>query len=237
MNRVVKQAGVRRTEILDIARKLFFARGYEATSIDDILTEAQLSKGAFYHHFRSKEDLLEALAEDLSIAATAELRTELAEPGLNAFERLNAFMQAGRQYKVARSEEVFAMFETMFREENLALYYRLFRKMSKLVSPLLAEVIQQGMDEEVFLPGDAAATADIVMVMSTATHEMVSDLCAATDDASFKKAAAAFEARWLAQGIAIDRILGLPEGSLTFIEPGFAEAFFSDWRARRAQRG
>lgn len=53
---------VTRTRILDAAQRLFMAQGYEHTSIQDIVDElGDLSKGAIYHHFKSKEAILEEL--------------------------------------------------------------------------------------------------------------------------------------------------------------------------------
>lgn len=50
-----------RQELLDTAEKLFCLKGYEATSIQDILDALHLSKGGFYHHYASKEEVLRAL--------------------------------------------------------------------------------------------------------------------------------------------------------------------------------
>jgi AcrR family transcriptional regulator len=47
------------------ARKLFGARGFEATSIDDIAAKAGVAKGAIYHHFSSKEEIFERILEDV----------------------------------------------------------------------------------------------------------------------------------------------------------------------------
>jgi AcrR family transcriptional regulator len=63
--RVLKAPAVRRAELIDCAQRLFLTRGYERTTINDVIAAAGLSKGAFYHHFRSKEDMLEAIAEQL----------------------------------------------------------------------------------------------------------------------------------------------------------------------------
>ncbi len=89
------------------------------------------------------------------------------------------------------------------------------------------------MADETFLPGDPGLTAEIVVAMATITHSAVADVLAAEDDLSFERAAKALEQRGAAQGIAVDRVLGLPEGSVEFIEPGFARAFFAGWRQRR----
>jgi TetR/AcrR family transcriptional repressor of nem operon len=55
-----------RTRLLDAAMHAIRAQGYSATSVDDICREAGLSKGAFFHHFESKEDLAVAAAGHFS---------------------------------------------------------------------------------------------------------------------------------------------------------------------------
>lgn len=51
----------RKQELLQIAYRLFLTKGYEETSVDEIIEEAKIAKGTFYYHFKSKEELLEAL--------------------------------------------------------------------------------------------------------------------------------------------------------------------------------
>lgn len=50
-------------KILDISYKLFYEKGYDETSIQDIIDELGMSKGAIYHHFKSKEDILNKICE------------------------------------------------------------------------------------------------------------------------------------------------------------------------------
>jgi len=52
-----------RTRIMEAAIKLFSSRGYNKASVDDICKEAGISKGAFYHHFKSKQTLFLALLD------------------------------------------------------------------------------------------------------------------------------------------------------------------------------
>jgi AcrR family transcriptional regulator len=56
-----ERAEATRARLIDVAGELFGNRGYEATSIEDVLEKAEVSKGALYHHFSSKESLFEAV--------------------------------------------------------------------------------------------------------------------------------------------------------------------------------
>src|ERR1700685_4704206 len=54
----------RRRQILDAARRRFIKNGFHATSMQDVLTEADLSAGAVYRYFRGKEDIIAAIADE-----------------------------------------------------------------------------------------------------------------------------------------------------------------------------
>ncbi|MEO8612545.1 MAG: helix-turn-helix domain-containing protein, partial [Chloroflexota bacterium] len=62
MVRVVKEQDYaeKRNEILDTAQRLVFSKGYERLTIQDILQALNISKGALYHYFDSKQAVLEA---------------------------------------------------------------------------------------------------------------------------------------------------------------------------------
>ena len=53
-------------KILDVAQKLFLEQGYEQTTIQDIVDNlGGMTKGAVYHHFKSKEEIINALADKM----------------------------------------------------------------------------------------------------------------------------------------------------------------------------
>jgi TetR/AcrR family transcriptional regulator, transcriptional repressor of aconitase len=65
----------RRRQILDAARRRFVKNGFHATSMQDVLTEADLSAGAVYRYFRGKDDIIAAIADE----ALAELTASVAD--------------------------------------------------------------------------------------------------------------------------------------------------------------
>lgn len=50
-------------QILSISYRLFLEKGYEQTTIQDIINELGMSKGAIYHHFKSKDEILRAIGD------------------------------------------------------------------------------------------------------------------------------------------------------------------------------
>jgi TetR/AcrR family transcriptional regulator, transcriptional repressor for nem operon len=80
-----------RADILQVARQLISEHGYHKTGIADIQKATGLTKGAFYHHFRSKEDLALAILEQ----ARREYAEQLIAPAMareTAAERLEALL-------------------------------------------------------------------------------------------------------------------------------------------------
>ena len=72
MSRKVEQGRATRRELVAIATRLFATNGYDGTSVDDVLREAGISRGALYHHFAGKDALFEAVlgAVEAKVAET-----------------------------------------------------------------------------------------------------------------------------------------------------------------------
>jgi AcrR family transcriptional regulator len=73
MNKKVERGRATREQLIAIATGLFTARGYEDTSIEAVLQESDVSRGALYHHFKGKEALFEAVLESVEYMVTAKL--------------------------------------------------------------------------------------------------------------------------------------------------------------------
>ena len=63
--KTVKESEIRRQEILVAARELFIKKGYEQTSVNDILKIVDIAKGTFYYYFASKSEVLDAIVLDI----------------------------------------------------------------------------------------------------------------------------------------------------------------------------
>jgi AcrR family transcriptional regulator len=227
MPRVVKRPEERRNELLDRAQELFFERGYDQTTVNDIIEKAGVSKGAFYHHFSSKEEMLEALAARLARESVASVGDVLGDASLDALGRLNAFLGRARQLKVATAPKLRALFDVVFRPENIVLYHRLNAAVGAVMAPVLARIIGEGVAEGVFDTPDPRATAEILLQLGTGAHDAVARAIAASSTEEIDRAVEELERRLRLQGIAFDRILGVPDGSVRLVEPGFARAVMS----------
>ena len=86
--RIVKEAAERKNEILDAAEELFAARGYEATSTGDILDRVGIARGTLYYHFRSKEEILDALTERINDSLIAGAKRIAGDKSIPVMERI-----------------------------------------------------------------------------------------------------------------------------------------------------
>ena len=78
-----------RKRIVDTAARLFMEKGYDHTSIQDIIDNlGGLTKGAIYHHFKSKEEIMGAVSDMIYSAATGEMEKVRRRKDLNGKEKL-----------------------------------------------------------------------------------------------------------------------------------------------------
>ena len=90
--RVLKAPAVRRAELIDCAQRLFLTRGYERTTINDVIAAAGLSKGAFYHHFRSKEAFAEEVLDRYFAHTKGLVKEALDDESLTPRQRLKRYL-------------------------------------------------------------------------------------------------------------------------------------------------
>jgi AcrR family transcriptional regulator len=225
--RVKKQSEVRRGEFLDAALALFLEHGYDATTINDVIARVGVSKGAFYHHYRAKDDLLEGLALRFGTQGLDAVADILSQGELNALEKMNAFFARTRQIKVETAPVVWSTFKALFRPENLVLYHRIRVALSEVMTPVLTGLIKEGMEEGVFDTPDAHGTALMLMQINAVTHDAIARIVATEGTEALAAALDDLERLMEVQGIGVDRLLGLPDGTIKLSEPGFAKAIMS----------
>ncbi|MFF5568318.1 TetR/AcrR family transcriptional regulator [Streptomyces sp. NPDC012623] len=86
-----------RRNILDAAQRIMAHKGYSAVGLNEVLAEAGVPKGSFYHYFASKDAFGEALLKSYFDEYLADTDRILGRPGQSAAERLTAYWQAWRE--------------------------------------------------------------------------------------------------------------------------------------------
>ena len=218
MPRVIKHPDVRRAEMLDRALALFVQRGYDNVSLNDLIADAGVSKGAFYHWFPSKDALITSLAERSAHEQLAAVEQALAECSGNALERLNAVLQAGFDVKMRMgTPERLAAMISLLSPENAHLYGRTVAVAEDLFRPLLTRVISDGVAEGIFDTIDPEGVGDMIQALAARTNSKILDVFRATDELARDHAIDVLTTRFRLHGLAIDRVLGLPDASITVL--------------------
>lgn len=144
MPRTHRPAAQRREEILNAAYTLFTTKGFQPTTMEDILKVVGIAKGTLYYHFPSKEQILKALV--LRIVSQVEHQTrKIADSQAPAMEKLVAIMTA------MRVEDAEAEIVEQFHAPGNAEFHLLsITAMIEHLTPILADVVAQGVSEGVF---------------------------------------------------------------------------------------
>lgn len=162
MVRTVKTPEVRRAEILLAASELFQEIGYESTSVDSIVRSAGIAKGTFYYYFKSKDEVLAALAQQLCAEVVARSQIIADDPQLGAIEKFCAIIASQNQTVEAGQ----ALVEDLHRPENRALHERSNIETVLAFGPILAAVVEQGNQEGVFQVDDPLSTVQFILAGS-----------------------------------------------------------------------
>ena len=134
----------RRAEILDTARRLFTTRGFQSTSVEDILTEVGIAKGTLYYHFSSKEEILRALIARTADGIADRARA-IAEGRQPAVPKLLAIAAAARV-----DEPELELAEELHASGNAQFHILTIVEMVRALAPVLTDVVEQGIVEGVF---------------------------------------------------------------------------------------
>lgn len=146
MVRIVKKPEERRREIISASRLLFLSQGYDNTTMHDIMMKLKIAKGTTYHYFRSKEELLDAVVEEMVNEYLGVIEKALRECKGNAFEKMRTLVTAGRIVSPSTSH----MIDALHRSDNREMHARLLAVTIVKLAPFYAQVISQGCEEGSF---------------------------------------------------------------------------------------
>ena len=201
-----------RASLVSIAGRLFATVGYEGTSVQAIIDGAGVAKGTFYHHFASKEAILDAVAEQLALAAVAELHPIAEDPSLRAIDKMCRFLLAVRQFRVAHLPLIRETTRLLLSDENTIVVRKIQRRNVALAAPLLAQIVRQGVVEGVFDTPDPREAAEALLHLTSALAEKNARILLESDD--WERRIDEITARVRFAVDAAERIIGAPRGSL-----------------------
>ena len=161
----MKKGELRRDSILRTAEKLFFEKGYDETSIQDILDALSISKGGFYHYFESKIALLEEICRQRAATELERIRAELYSGKLNPTQKLNLLL--GTLHLFNRESPEFTALVLKLSYIDCDVHFREQTRgfMLESLRPLVDEVIAAGVADGSFFTRNPGQIGRILLML------------------------------------------------------------------------
>lgn len=154
----------RRKEIASVAIHLFMKNGFTETSMREIATTAGTGKSTIYDYFKTKDEVLLSVIEDMIAGATAEARLIIEQP-LPAIERLRQVMMKHLEYLVAQKE---VYLKLSFEVQRLSLESQQRVQMHRhAYQDLIRKLIDEGIAEGTIRKVDALVAARTLITALT----------------------------------------------------------------------
>ena len=215
----------RRSEILDASYRLVYTKGFDQMTVQDIIDELKISKGAFYHYFNSKSEVLEALVERIVDEIEPTLISIVKDPHLSALEKLQDYFETANRWKSARKSLMLSLLKIWYADENAIVRQKVFNSTLKRITPWLTMIIQQGIEEGVFKTKYPENICRMnVYLLQGLSDSFIEYLLIENSDGS-----QVIQAKQVLESYtdALERILGAPNGSIRLMEDGALEQWFS----------
>lgn len=197
--RVVKDAEERRNEILDAAERLFGEKGFDGTSTNEILDEVGIARGTLYYHFKSKEDILDAMIERLTGRLIANASEIVKKKDIPVLQRLTMTMMS-LNVSGGIGQEIM---KQVHKPQNALMHRKMQTRMLTAVNPLITGLIGEGISLGICSTEYPGEVAEMVLLYSNTAFD---DLAEISSDERQKKISAFI--------YNLERLLGMDRGSL-----------------------
>ena len=197
--RIVKSAEKRKSEILDVAEQLFAEKGFDNASTNDIINRIGIARGTLYHHFKSKEEILDAIVERMTREKILQAEKIIENKNIPILERLTLSYLSLNVDSKAGAE----VLEQMHKPQNALLHQKMQESVISGIVPLMEKLITEGNESGIFDTKYPANAAEMIITYSNTAFD---DLAGLTlDEMQRKRIAFIYHT---------ERILGAKEGSL-----------------------
>lgn len=208
--RVVKAANERKNEILDAAEVLFAEKGFDHTSTNEILEAVGIAKGTLYHHFKSKEDIMDAIIERQSEKMLSGARKIAEDRSIPVEERMFRVVMALRLEEI-NEQGGKGMIEHLHRPQNALMHQKSKRIIMEQVPPILAIVLKDGIEQGLFdTPYPLECMEMVVAYLNTVMDDGLVEM---TEEQRINRITAFI--------FHLERLLGVEPGRLAYIKKIF----------------
>lgn len=157
---ISKEAQERKNEILDAADKLFKTKGFDKTTISDILQQVGIARGTLYYHFKSKEEIMDSIIHRHSGEMLSRARKIAQDQSIPLLERFFLTIQA---LNMNQDDEI-GMIDFIHRPQNALINERNQKVIVEEVPPILVGVVEEGITEGVFSLEYPYETIEMILI-------------------------------------------------------------------------
>lgn len=197
-----------RDTIITTAARLFSTQGYENTSIQEVIDSVGVSKGAFYHYFNSKADILESIASAYVQQGLELTESILNDPAVSGLQKLNRVFVVLQQFKSRHKDTRAVVHRALDGDQNLKMEKLITRQLRARLVPLLASVLDEAHALGEHHIENTHEMAELLFVVMSHLKLLVRELALSGADRETAAARLSFYER------AISSMLELPGGSL-----------------------
>ena len=204
--KVIKNGEERKHEILDIAKELFIEKGYENTSIINILEKVGIAKGTLYYYFTSKEEILDAIIDRISEKIFYKAQEISKDPSLSVQEKILGVVMS---LNIEDDKEK-KIVNNIHNPQNLLMHQKQFDSIIDNVVPILTKVICEGIEKGIFNTDYPLETVEMILIYTQTVFDSNNNL---SMEETLRKISAFI--------VNLERLLGAEKGSFDFIKQVF----------------
>lgn len=168
--REVKDAEVRRNEILDEAEELFVTKGYNNTTIVDILNKVGIAKGTFYYYFKSKEEVMNEIIRRMVDSDVEKARLVVKDNSLDPVQKIQRIFLSQKPEIGDRKDK---LIEQLHVHGNAEMHQKSLVQSMYKISPVISEVIEEGIELKLFDTEYPLETVELLI----ASGNFMFDIC------------------------------------------------------------
>ena len=146
--------------MLKIAYDMFLNKGYENTSVDDIINEAKVAKGTYYYYFKSKEETLEEVI-NMMINEEVAIAKEVLNMPISIPEKIVGIITSLRPKTDEKEIE-----NTLNKKENIIMHKKINDRIIEEAIPLLEQVVNEGIESKLFNCNHIKERLRVLLIMS-----------------------------------------------------------------------
>lgn len=165
--RIVKEAEERKNEILDVAERLFGTKGFDGTSTTDILNEIGIARGTLYYHFKSKEDILDAMIDRMTGSLAANASEIAAKKDVPVLQRLTQMMLSLNVNNDLGHE----ILEQVHKPQNALMHQKMQERLLTGVNPIVTALIEEGIAQGICQTDHPAEVAEMTLLYSSTVFD------------------------------------------------------------------